>query len=300
MPPELEWFVNIDNEKTRRAYQNDIIDFSDFIGLKQPEEMRQVTRAHVIAWRRTLEDRKLSDATIRRKLSALASLFNHLTERNAVTDNPVHGVKRPTANGNQGKTPALSDAQARRLLDAPDLNSLKGQRDQAILATLLYHGLRRDELVTLRLCDRSSRQGVPHFRIQGKGKKERYIPVHPEAARLIDDYLIRAGHADDIQGPIFRPIINNSTYEGINKSVSAQAVYQIVKHYGTETGLIHEIPQLLSPHAMRTTAATSALEHQADIAKVQEMMGHANISTTRLYDRRRSRPEDSPVFRLKY
>ncbi len=300
MPPELEWLANIDNEKTRRAYQIDIQDFSDFIGLTHPEEMRVITRSHVIAWRKVLEERELSDATIRRKLSALASLFNYLTECNAVADNPVHGVKRPRSNGNQGKTPALSQAQARQLLDAPEPTTLKGLRDQAILATLLYHGLRREELVKLRLCDRSTRQGVPHFTVQGKGNKERYIPIHPAAARLIDDYLIRAGHADDIQGPMFRPIINNSTEEGTNKAISTQAVYQIVKRYSTETGLIYEIPELLSPHAMRTTTATNALERQADIAKVQEMMGHANISTTRLYDRRRSKPEDSPVFKLKY
>jgi integrase len=70
--------------------------------------------------------------------------------------------------------------------------------------------------------------------------------------------------------------------------------------YGQRTGLIDEIPALFGPHAMRATAATNALEHQADIAKVQEMLGHANISTTRQYDRRRTRPEDSPIFRVRY
>ena len=90
-----------------------------FTGLRNPVELRTVTRAHVIAWRKDLEARALSPASIRRKLSALSSLFDYLCERNAVSGNPVDGVKRPLANGNEGSTPALGDAQACKLLEAP-------------------------------------------------------------------------------------------------------------------------------------------------------------------------------------
>lgn len=298
MPPELEWFANIANEKTRRAYKRDISDFSDFVGLGRPEEMRAVTRAHVIAWREHLtRSGGLSGASIRRKLSALSSLFDYLAERNAVSGNPVHGVKRPKAASGEGRTPALSDAQARRLLEAPAADRLKGKRDRAILATLLYHGLRREELCLLRVRDRETRQGVPHFRVRGKGDKERYVPVHPEAGRLIEAYLAAAGHGGERQGPLFRAIRPGG--DGM-RPMSAQAIYDLVRGYGRETGLIEEIPTLFGPHAMRATAATNALERQADITKVQEMLGHAHISTTRQYDRRRSRPEDSPVFRVRY
>ena len=75
VPPEIEWFANIHNPRTRRAYETDIDDFSKFIGIHRPEEFRSVTRSHVIAWRKTLEERALSASTIRRKLSALSSLF---------------------------------------------------------------------------------------------------------------------------------------------------------------------------------------------------------------------------------
>src|ERR1700675_4458255 len=78
VPPEIEWFANIDNPRTRRAYETDIEDFSTFVGITRPEEFRSVTRSHVIAWRKTLEERALSASTIRRKLSALSSLFDHL------------------------------------------------------------------------------------------------------------------------------------------------------------------------------------------------------------------------------
>jgi len=95
VPPELEWLANITNAKTRRAYRNDVSEFSAFTGLRQPAELRTVTRAHVIAWRKHLESRALAPSSIRRKLSALSALFDYLCERNAVSGNPVDGVKRP-------------------------------------------------------------------------------------------------------------------------------------------------------------------------------------------------------------
>jgi integrase len=140
----------------------------------------------------------------------------------------VHAVKRPSAGCGEGKTPALGDAQARRLLEAPPTDTLKGLRDRAILATLLYHGLRREELCRLKLHDRQSRQGIPHLRIQGKGGRERYLPVHPKAARLIDAYLARAGHGHDPQGPLFRAVRRSTEKGGIVRPMSAQAIYDLV------------------------------------------------------------------------
>jgi Phage integrase, N-terminal SAM-like domain len=116
VPPELEWLANIPNLKTQRAYKIDVGEFSAFTGLNSPAELRTVTRAHVIAWRKDLEARGLKGASVRRKLSALSSLFDYLCERNAVSGNPVDGVKRPKVKSNEGKTPALGDAQARKLL----------------------------------------------------------------------------------------------------------------------------------------------------------------------------------------
>jgi integrase/recombinase XerD len=206
VPPEIEWLANIKNKKTKRAYGADIREFMTFAGLRDPVEMRTVTRAHVIAWRTDLESREsrskgqqgaeskgLEDSSIRRKLAALSSLFEYLCERNAVAGNPVDGVKRPTANGNEGSTPALGDAQARKLLDAPPDDTLKGVRDRAILATLLYHGIRREELCGLRIRDMQSRQGVLHFRVKGKRDKIRFVPMHAMAQRLIEEYLALAG-----------------------------------------------------------------------------------------------------------
>jgi integrase/recombinase XerD len=122
----------------------------------------------VIAWCKDLEKRELAHFSIRRKLSALPARFDYLCKYNAVAGNPVDGVKRSMANGNEGSTPALGDAQSRRLLEVPPADTVKGVRDRAILATLLYHGMRCEELCELRVKDIQSRQGVVHFRIKGK------------------------------------------------------------------------------------------------------------------------------------
>lgn len=299
VPPEIEWLANITNAKTRRAYKIDVSEFSEFLGLRRPEDFRTVTRAHVIAWRETLEGRELSGPTIRRKLSAVSSLYEYLCERNTVTGNPVDGVKRPMANSNEGSTPALSDEQARRLLEAPPDDTLKGIRDRAILATLLYHGMRREELCGLRVKDIESREGVKHFRVKGKGDKIRYVPVHPLVQRLIEYYLSLARHGNDLSGALFRPVRNNRTRE-LERPLDPNSIYRnVVRKYGLATGLNIEVNGLCV-HSMRATAATNALSHEADIAKVQEWLGHANVSTTRLYDRRKTRPEDSPTFRVRY
>ena len=108
-----------------------------------------------------------------------------------------------------------------------------------------------------------------------------------------------AGHAADTSGPVFRPVTNNRTGD-LNRALDPASVYKnIVRKYGLETGISAEVNGLCV-HSLRATAATNALSHEADIAKVQEWLGHANVSTTRLYDRRKTRPEDSPTFRVKY
>ena len=294
VPPEVEWFANLGNKATRRAYENALKDFMNFTGIQNPEEFRIVTRAHIIAWRDDLLSRTLSSMSIRHRLAAISSLFEYLCEKNTVTHNPVKGVKRPAVESYEGKTPAIGDHQARELLDAPDGSSLKGKRDRAILATLLYHALRRDELCKLKVKDfKQERRGVPHIKISGKGGKTRYVPLHPAASGLIHDYLDAAGHSLEDTGALFRSASNNRDKES-QKPITPDGVYKLVQKYSEKLGF------KIGAHSLRATAATNALDHQADIAKVQEWLGHANIATTRIYDHRKTRPEDSPTFKVAY
>jgi integrase/recombinase XerD len=158
--------------------------------------------------------------------------------------------------------------------------------------------MRREELCGQRVKDMQSRQGVVHCRVRGKRGKIRFVPVHAMAQRLVEAYLALAGHGD-AAGPVFRPVTNNRTKE-LDRPLDPNSIYRnIVLKYGLETGVSAEVNGLCV-HSVRATAATNALSHEADIAKVQEWLGHANVSTTRLYDRRKSKPEDSPTFRVRY
>lgn len=298
MPPELEWFASIESKHTRRAYEVDIRDFMGFAGIAKSEDFRQVNRAHVLAWRKSIEARSLAPATVRRKLAALASLYEFLCDRNAVEQNPVKGVKRPKVDTYEGKTPALGDHEVRSLLDAPNTDTLKGLRDRAILSVFLYHGLRREELTKLKVKDFNlMRSGVPHLRVQGKGQKTRYLPTHPATLGHISAYLDRVGHRTDVESPLFRPV--RTTRGGTTSdALTVYGVYEnVVKTYLKQIGITGE---RFAPHALRATAATNALTHNADITKVQEWLGHANIQTTRGYDRRKTRPEDSPTYKVAY
>ena len=263
------------------------------LGIRRFGELRLVRRAHVIAWRKMLEERGLGPATRRRKLSAVSSLFRYLCNENAVHENPVSGVRRPRMeNANEGRTPALSDAQARRLLSAPEGGSLQARRDRALLAVLLYHGLRRDEVARLTVGSLHEHRGVPHLRVRGKGSKTRPVPVHPAALSALGDYLELATHGRDRNAPLFQP--TQARWAG--RPLTGDGIYKLVRKYAS----LAAIPMERIVHALRATAATNALEHEADIARVQDWLGHANVSTTRLYDRRDRRPEDSPTFRVSY
>jgi integrase/recombinase XerD len=296
VPPEVEWFANLSNPSTRRAYENAIRDFMRFTGIARPEEFRTVTRAHIIAWRDQLTGRGLGGSTIRHRLASLASLFEYLCEKNAVTHNPVKGVERPKSESGEGKTPAIGDHQARELLTSPQRDTIKSKRDRAILSTLLFHALRREELCKLKVKDaRHARKGVPHLKVSGKGGKTRYLPLHPGTSALIHDYLEAAGHGTDENGALFRSASNNRNRTGQpEKAITGDGIYKLVRAYSALLGFE------IGAHALRATAATNALDHQADIAKVQEWLGHANIATTRIYDHRRTRPEDSPTFKVAY
>jgi integrase/recombinase XerD len=144
----------------------------------------------------------------------------------------------------------------------------------------------------LRVRDLQSRQGVPHLRILGKGSKVRYVPAHPLALERIHDYLQAAGHGGDAEGPLFRPLKNPAGQGGTNRPLTHGAVYhRVLRKHATAAGIDGKS---FGPHALRATAATNALDRGADLGKVQEWLGHANVSTTRLYDRRRSRPGIAP------
>ena len=144
----------------------------------------------------------------------------------------------------------------------------------------------------LHLVDLQERRGVRYLRVLDKGSKIRYVPLHPAAAGAIATYLEVAGHGDDKAAP-FHCACNNAR----GRAISEDGVYKMLAKYA---GMVGIDADGFGPHALRATAITNALEHDEDLEKVQDWVGHANIATTRMYDRRKHRAEDSPTFKVAY
>jgi integrase len=141
-------------------------------------------------------------------------------------------------------------------------------------------------------------RGVPHLRVHGKGDKIRNIPASPQAVELTSEYLFLAGHSEDKAGPLFRPV-RNRVHNKLDKPLTAWSVWNMVKGYARLVGLEQAMDRFCV-HSLRATAITNALDNDADMAHVQEWVGHARIDTTRGYDRRKTRIEDSPTDRVRY
>ena len=178
--------------------------------IRSYEELRQVDHRAIIAWERIMgEIEEAAPSTVRRRLAALSSLFKHLVRYGCAEKNPVSEVERPAINRREGSTLAFSQADARKLLDKPDEKTLEGLRDRAILAVGLQVGLRRAEIASLTVEDFHQNRGYDSLRITRKGGRNDALAVHPNTAKRLEAYMVAAAQADDLDGPLFRPLSHN-------------------------------------------------------------------------------------------
>jgi len=294
------WLDNVLSPATRTSRRDDLLSFIKYFKIKSIDDFKKFSRADIIDWRDSLigtqNKPKYAIRTVKRRMSTISKFFEYLCDNKVLEINVVLGVQRPKLETTEGATQSIADHQAKALLDAPDPKTLKGKRDRAILATFLYHALRRSELCKLRIKDLQEREGIKQFKIFGKGSKERYVPAHQVALARITEYLTAAGHGHDKEAFLFKSISNNMAKRA-DKGLAPNSVYELVIAYGLKVGIQ---AGRFSTHSLRATAATNALNNREDIRKVQHWLGHANVSTTAMYDKRENRPEDSPTYRVRY
>lgn len=295
IPEEEIWLAGQLSPHTRRAYKRDVADFVQTMGIRSAEELRHVNRAAVVAWQNLMKERGVRPRTIRRRLSALSSLFAHLVAHRAADSNPVRDIKRPRVNRRSGTTRAFSSKEARKLLDAPD-DSIQGLRDRAILSVGLQAGARRAEIASLTVRDYHTNAGYKSLHFIRKGGEDLSLALNPQTAQRIEDYLTAAGHSDDTEGPLFRPVRRNQLRGEPRRQLHPQAIDRILRKYVAKVGL----GRGYSAHSMRATFITTALNNGASLEDVQRDVGHADPSTTKLYDRRGHNPEKSASFFATY
>ena len=297
IPEEEVWLASRKSARTRRAYRTDVAHFMDTFGISTPEELRRVDHRAVIAWERRMREEEGKEATtVRRRLAALSSLFAHLVKFGVVEQNPVRDVERPAVNRWEGMTLAFSQKQARKMLDTPKEDTVLGLRDRAILSVGLQVGFRRAEIAGLTVGDFHMNRGYDSLKVVRKGGKKGSLAIHPQTAQRLRDYLEKAGHKDDRDGPLFRPVRGNREGQDERRHLHPDVIDRILRKYAKRIGL----ERGYSAHSMRATFITTALDNGASLEDVQRAAGHADPSTTKLYDRRGYNPEKSASFFANY
>ncbi len=282
MQDEIERFLTyLQVEKgfsnnTILAYRNDLNQLAAFADRKTSAvgalpAWSQFNRQDMINYILSLKERKYAATTTARKVAAAKSFFSFMTAESILAQNPTEEVGSPSVGRPLPKP--LSVAEVRRLLEEPGkLDTPEAKRDKAMLELLYASGMRVSELVCLNTEDIDIRSDF--VRCFGKGHKERMIPIYPQAARAVDEY-IREFRPRLVRADAERALFVNRRGERLTR----QGFWQILKSYSKSARLGKSV----TPHTLRHSFATHMLSGGADLRAVQELLGHANISTTQVY-----------------
>lgn len=286
------------SEETRRAYRRVVREFFRFTAARHPAE---ITPQDVQRWRDQLITQKKSAATVAFKLSIVRSLFDYLRIGGYVGYNPALAkLVPPPAVSEDLRGRALTAKEVRYLLSGPNREMSEGARDYALLLLMLRTSLRVSEACNLRLSQVKWSHGRWVIKVKVKGGRERTQPIPGEVKQAIDEYLRldrkrRAlQHSDGPEQFIFQPHTNYRTLE-FNKPISATMTWHIVRKWGKFSGI-----GKLSPHDLRRTAITRALDQGLSYRQVQMMSGHKDPKTVMRYDHGRENLELNAANFLQY
>lgn len=257
---------------TVTSYKRDIEKYLTFLTEKKITQLDEVSRFEILDFLQTLRQSGAADNSIIRMVSSLRKFHQYLKRESIVSDDPMQLIDTPKKASTLPK--AISPQAVEQLLEAPDTTTPLGVRDRTILELMYATGLRISELVNLKLSNMHLTMGF--IQTMGKGKKERIIPLGEIASQWLDHYLDGARvYLQDQSAETSEYVFLNSRGKGLSR----QGVWKKVKQLALEAG----IDQNVTPHTLRHSFATHLLENGADLRMVQELLGHADISTTQIY-----------------
>lgn len=257
---------------TVTSYKRDIEKYLTFLMEKKITQLDEVSRFEILDFLQTLRQSGAADNSIIRMVSSLRKFHQYLKRESIVSDDPMQLIDTPKKASTLPK--AISPQAVEQLLEAPDRTTPLGVRDRTILELMYATGLRISELVNLKLSDMHLTMGF--IQTMGKGEKERIIPLGEIASQWLDHYLDGARvYLQDQSAETSEYVFLNSRGKGLSR----QGVWKKVKQLALEAG----IDQNVTPHTLRHSFATHLLENGADLRMVQELLGHADISTTQIY-----------------
>lgn len=264
---------------TISAYRRDLGRYTEFLdgrGVRHPTEVTSDAIAAFVTWLRDEDGPQLAASSAARTVAAVRSFHAFAQTEGIAGDNPAATIKPPKQP--QRLPHALSLVQTQALLEAPDRASVPGLRDAALLELLYGTGARVSEAVALDVDDITGLFDDPDagLRLFGKGRKERIVPVGSYARKALGDYLTRARPVLLAQAKKPGPAL---FLNARGQRLSRQSVWNILQTYAQSAGIDTEI----GPHSLRHTFATHLLDGGADVRVVQELLGHASVTTTQLY-----------------
>ncbi|MBE5926996.1 MAG: tyrosine recombinase XerD [Lachnospiraceae bacterium] len=259
------------SKNTEVSYKRDLQKFVDYFERMGINEVSRINSTSLNSYVLFLEREGKSAATINRNIAAIKAFFQYELVNGKVVGEPARTLKGPSV---QKKKPdVIKVGSMDRLLNAPDITTNKGIRDKAMLELLYATGIRVSELVSLKLYDVNVMLG---YITCNDGKKDRTIPFGNTAKKALLTYITEA------RGLFCVNAEEDSDYLFLNcqgKSMSRQGFWKIIKQYGEAAGIGEDI----TPHMLRHSFAAHMVQNGADLRVVQEMMGHADISTTQMY-----------------
>ncbi len=265
---ELERNLSVN---TIKSYKNDLTALLKFLSKLGVDEPSEVTHQNLTDFFKLLNKLGLGSRSSARYYSSVKGFFVYLYANGYLEKNPMDRLSAPKVNKNLPIVLNVNEIES--ILDAPDISTKLGLRDKALLETFYACGLRVSELSSLKVSDLFLKEEV--IRVLGKGSKERLIPIGASAIKWIEEYLGKS-----------RPLLVKKTRsENVlflnirGTKISRMGVWKIVNQYSDAAGIKKEV----HPHTFRHSFATHLLEGGADLRAVQEMLGHADISTTQIY-----------------
>ncbi|TFE03140.1 site-specific tyrosine recombinase XerD [Jeotgalibacillus salarius] len=258
------------SKNTIQSYDRDLKSYIEYLmKVEQLHGICDVQRLHVLQFFQHLKQHGKSAKTIARHTSSIRSFHHYLMRNRICTQDPTEHLNTPKSEKTLPKVLNIEEVEA--LLESPDMTKKSGLRDRAMLEVLYGTGMRVSELINLNADDVNLQMGF--VKCRGKGNKERIIPIGKTASEVIEQYIQQA--RNKTRKPGEQALFLN--HHG--KRLSRQGFWKILKGLTDKA----RIEKDLTPHTLRHSFATHLLENGADLRAVQEMLGHADISTTQIY-----------------
>jgi len=256
------------SQNTVESYRRDVSRFAKYLSNNQLGGAKTSDVRSFLVFLRNEEG--LAPSSVARCLSSLKSFYNFLYVESLISENPIETIASPRPWRKLPNVMSMQEVDA--LIAAPDINTLAGVRDLAMLELMYATGLRVSELVSLKMS--AVNLEVGYLRTLGKGAKERIVPIGDVAKSTIENYVINAR-------PLFQKKYTSEDLflTRFGNAMTRQGFWKILKKYSIKAKIVG----IVSPHALRHAFATHLLERGADLRSVQKMLGHADISSTQIY-----------------